>query len=351
MKFLQPLRVAVKSNHHPNFSRWRPRIGPSFTPSIRGFHATSRRPFLDECLIQTHSLIEGLHNATGLAWAATIPMTAVFVTGVFRAPLLMYEYIVVLRKRKLEPQLLEQHSLLYKLVLEKHAGKSASEKQQILDAAFAKFCRTARKQARCQNWKTYIKFTQYPAWYLVMETLRQMTGTQDGFFRLAGRAFKGSQGLESRFVDTSVVPVEQSLATEGAMWFHSLLLPDPNLILPFVLSGVLFFSAFKTGIHTILMPTLGATGRIFPFANWINRNSMRVKKIFPLAAGPLTLQFPSAMLLYWVSSSVCTIGFGYVLRWWNPLKPPATPTKAPAKKQQYRGPTMQDLRSPKKGKR
>ena len=119
-----------------------------------------------------------------------------------------------------------------------------------------------------------------------METLRQMTGTQDGFFRLAGRSFKGSQGLELRFVDTSVVPVEHSLATEGAMWFHNLLLPDPNLILPFVLFGVLFFGAFKTGIHMILMPTLGATGRIFSLASWINRNSMRVKKIFPLCSRP-----------------------------------------------------------------
>lgn len=44
--------------------------------NVRGFHATSHRCFIDECLVQTHAFINGLHNLTGLPWAASIPLTA-----------------------------------------------------------------------------------------------------------------------------------------------------------------------------------------------------------------------------------------------------------------------------------
>jgi inner membrane protein COX18 len=348
MKSLQSFRAAGNHGRPLHLSRWRFRVNNSFRPSICGFHATSRRPVLGGCLIQTHSLIESLHHVTGLPWAATIPMTAVLVSCV-SVSFKMYSSTILLRTRKLAPQLLEQRSLLLRQVSEKHASKSALEKQSILDKLFLRFCSEARTKNHCQTWKTYFGLFRFPVWYLIMETLRQMTGTQEGFLRLAGSSLTGHQNPDSSFMDSSVVSLEPTLATEGALWFHNLLLPDPNLILPFVLSGVLFLGP-KTGCHRIFTPVLGQRPLSSPLV-WYNRNALRIIKVFSLAAGPLTLHFPSAMLLYWISSSLLNTGIEHILRRWHRVRPAAAIKIFPARKQQYRGPSMEDMRATKKGKR
>ena len=53
--------------------------------SARKFSASTRRPFLDECLLGTHTLISGVHNMTGLPWAATIPLTAFLARALYHA--------------------------------------------------------------------------------------------------------------------------------------------------------------------------------------------------------------------------------------------------------------------------
>ena len=56
-----------------------PKIGQIEVLNARRFTATPRRLFLDECLVQTHTFINGIHDMTGLPWAATIPLTALLV--------------------------------------------------------------------------------------------------------------------------------------------------------------------------------------------------------------------------------------------------------------------------------
>lgn len=71
-----------------------------------------------------------------------------------------------------------------------------------------------------------------------------------------------------------------------------------------------------------------------------------LQAVLALAAGPATLQFPSAMTLYWISSGLCAIGSKLLLIWWMPWEDKAAPTKRTltSAKQQSRGPTMQKLR-------
>ena len=106
-------------------------------------------------------------------------MTAVLVTGVL-ASSMMWSSTIHLRTRKLAPQFLEQCSLLPREVSEKYAGKSGLEKQSIPEHLLQRFCSEARKINYCQTWKFYFKLVRFPVWYLIMETLRQMTGTQEG---------------------------------------------------------------------------------------------------------------------------------------------------------------------------
>ena len=47
--------------------------------------------------------------------------------------------------------------------------------------------------------------------------------------------------------------MEPSLATEGISWFDNLISPDPSLILPFALSGILFL-LYRSGGNNLRPP-------------------------------------------------------------------------------------------------
>ena len=108
----------------------------------------------------------------------------------------------------------------------------------------------------------------------------------------------------------SGISIEPSFATEGALWFPNLLVADPQMILPFMLSGVILLNLTKstgTGVwQKRLMRSLGVVG---------------------LAMGPLTLHFPSALLIYWISSTMLAYVQTAVLDKMMPIKQPVVPCK------------------------
>lgn len=180
---------------------------------------------------------------------------------------------------------------------------------------------------------------QLPIWLLMVETLRGMAGTRKGLLGLmlptglaksvneldtapelaaAGMPEAGVVGSEligEKSVVEAVVPVEPSLATEGMLWFPDLMAADPMLLLPFMLSATLFlniYSGQQRGIPGVAM----TKGRI---------RIMRALGVVALAAGPLTLQMPTAMLLYWVSSGVLAYGQNLLIDYYMPVKSPVKP--------------------------
>jgi len=158
------------------------------------------------------------------------------------------------------------------------------------------------KRWGCSTWKNYLPFAQMPIWLVAIETVREMCGAGQG---LLMNFFGGVP--ES----LTAVPSEPSLANEGMLWFPDLIASDPHLALPFILSGVMLLNIGKAkGAQTV-----GQTR----FTN--------VLRGFALAIGPIMLHFPSAMLLYWISSA----GLGYiqalVLERVMPIKPTVVPCK------------------------
>jgi len=183
---------------------------------------------------------------------------------------------------------------------------------------------------------------QLPIWLLMVETLRGMAGTRKGLLGLmlptglaesvdelgaapelaaAGMPEAGVVGAEligEKSVVDAVVPVEPSLATEGMLWFPDLMAADPMLLLPFMLSATLFlniYSGQQRGIPGVAM----TKGRI---------RIMRALGVVALAAGPLTLQMPTAMLLYWVSSGVLAYGQNLLIDYYMPVKSPVKPCES-----------------------
>ena len=102
----------------------RPRITPITALGARKFTATTRRPFFDVCLTPTHTLICGIHDVSGLPWAATIPMVAFLVRIAILWPLSVYVKRLIIKQLKLYTRLQESSIALAKQTRQEHGDKS-----------------------------------------------------------------------------------------------------------------------------------------------------------------------------------------------------------------------------------
>ena len=206
------------------------------------------------------------------------------------------------------------------------------------------------KQNRAQDWRSYIILINGPIWLTMMETIRRMTGTADGMLSLIAKPLTAPPGAAQDngpgTMDESI-PTEPSLATEGMLWFDNLMVPDPWMMLPFALSGIMFLMYSSLKSFFIYVP-VGAA-----FNQWRRKILISAS----LAIGPATLMFPSAMLLYWFSSSLAAVTVGRltqirpfsVTRRVDKGKPPDGHGPKP-KTQEYRPLSMKELRSQKRKK-
>lgn len=352
MKSLRAPIYCPKSTHRAVLRQRLHRPYPSYGSYTRGFHATSQHPF-PEIFLAAHGLLENFRHIDGLPWSVSIPCTAFSVFALTRGPIAAYLHIVLQRQRDIEPRLGEVGLKLQNTLMRVDAHKTAAERAAAFNSLYKDACTAARKSHNCQHWKLWLVFTKFPVWYVMMETIRRMTGTEKGFVDLV-RSAMGKRDF-SGFSEPSAF-VESSFAAEGPLWFSNLQQADPYLILPFILSATLFIRARHGygSIRVIFEPKMEDRNRAHGTESEINHlpnNSLRrqrIAEVFALAAGPATLQFPSAMLLYWITHSVSEIMFAFLLQHWAPLTVPAAPlpVRPDVQKQQYRGPRMQDLRSP-----
>ena len=175
-------------------------------------------------------------------------------------------------------------------------------------------------------WKTtLLPLLQLPVFLVVIEAIRKMCGEKQGLFGMFTNTVSGWFGAGE--VDTTLpagldavekIPIEASFATEGMLWFPNLLLPDPNLGLPFILSGVILINIFSKGPIVA-----GATDG----QNKWQKRFQRSMGVFALAIGPLTFNIPSAMLIYWISSSAFAYGQSVLLDKLMPIKKPVQACK------------------------
>ena len=242
---------------------------------------------------------------------------------------------------------------MQKKIIQENVDKNARYKNWLVQKKFATHCDKVWGGKGLQHWKTWVTLIRFPIWFAVMDCLRCMSGTQEGFLALIGRSLTGKHSLDQT-LDDSVVHLEPSLATEGAMWYPNLSLSDPFLILPFVVSGSIF-ACSHSGFGVIRwMPTVKHSTRGFVDVTRFHLWMDRMRNIMTLAVGPATLLFPSALLLFRISNNLSAVGVGYLYLWWNRPKAAEAaiePRNPNAKKQQYRGPTIRDLHAYRKGKR
>ena len=300
----------------------------------RAFHTSPKcqSSLLDVCYSQAHTVITGLHSLTGLPWVVTLPLTAFLVRAVVISPLSIYSHRITRRQLALQPLLQAWRFPLQRKVFKETAALGPSAAQKKLLKALASKRRELNKRFGTGNWKRFLPVLQLPVWLIVIETIRKMCGTHAGLLGLLTRTSQEAveqPGTDSvAEVSPSVVPVEESFSGGVALWFPDLLLPDPLLILPFVLSGSLFANIHFNSSRPGVTPSN------------FSRRLTNTLKILALAIGPATLQVPAAMLIYWISSSLFALGQHAILEWYMPASPSVKPCR-PRQRQDMIGFTRQ----------
>lgn len=169
-----------------------------------------------------------------------------------------------------------------------------------------------------------LPFVQLPVFLIVIETIRKMAGREEGlagmFWARMGGLFSSSESEAASPVIEEVVKtvqIESSFATEGALWFPDLLVQDPQMVLPFALSAAIFLNIYGR---------LPSATTLAVESKWQKRFK-RTLGTLALAIGPLTIHVPSAMLVYWISSSLLAYLQAVALELWSPLRKPEGPLK------------------------
>ncbi|KAI9885410.1 MAG: hypothetical protein M1823_002794 [Watsoniomyces obsoletus] len=286
-------------------------LSQSCRPRCQPFSLSAASPLIEPALGVTHSFIESLHGTTHLPWIACVPLTAIIVRAVLITPLAIYTRRIQQRQAALRPLLFAwTHHFRRTAVI---ASSEAALKKEIKKLHRAKR-KELYKRWHCTRWRLFLPFTQLPLFLVVIETLRRMCGIPGG---LLGLFTERSNNIKDVSVDSSREEVltslnssttkdiffEPSLAFEGGLWFPDLLLPDPWLVLPFILSGTLFANIHlntRRSTKTSEQMQGGQKPSIY------YSRLTRAFKFAALLIGPVTLQVPSAILVYWITSS--TVG-------------------------------------------
>ncbi|KAH0543615.1 hypothetical protein FGG08_002053 [Glutinoglossum americanum] len=301
----------------------------------RGFHSTPQPQFIEPVISATHYVLETLHTTTPLPWVGVLPLTAFLVRATFTAPLAIYSRRVQQRQLALRYVLLAWRDQIRHRTLREWGATGRKNCESRITKAIRLKQSELYKRWSCERWKLFLPLAQLPVWLVVVETIRRMCGTHKG---LLGLIFSTREEIPSSNIPNleaptgvlttqtqnlgdflgsieagnlkELVTIEPSFAQEGALWFQDLLVPDPLLILPFVLSGSLFMNLYL-GTRDVRTKKLSVYQR-----RWMN-----TLKIFALAIGPMTLQVPSAILVYWISSSFFALGQNVLLDKFLPLAP------------------------------
>ena len=198
----------------------------------------------------------------------------------------------------------------------KEVGHLGPAKTQL---AFLKKARRRRREVYKRHgcgdfliWRASL--VQLPVFLASIEALRIMCGTNSGLLGLMVESITGGEaaGLEERLGKSWFEP---GLTTEGALWFKDLTVADPDMTLPFMLSG------------SMILNLIG--GKKVPYAVvkqaiWQTRMN-RILLTMAVLAGPLLLHVPSGVLVYWISSMLMAAGQATLLDIFMPRKKPIGP--------------------------
>ncbi|OJK00525.1 hypothetical protein ASPACDRAFT_28119 [Aspergillus aculeatus ATCC 16872] len=273
----------------------------------RHFHPTRPAPFLAE-IMDSSWLIHGVHNLSGLPWAYTIPLTALIVRTFIALPIQIYTKIQGRREKAAQPLLACWQNYYRSSIIAKREQQQRLQSMQESSGRRQPSVRTETAVAVARQRKAMFRrlgISRYwkgmfllpiPAWLSVMETIRAMAGCESGLLAWLLRLV-GSDTANR-------VPVEPTLAAEGALWFPDLLAGDTTGVLPAVLTASILFN-IHVGWKVPRLAELAELPRAQLPKHLFLRALRTFVQIMALNVGLSTYLYetPAALLLYWATSS------------------------------------------------
>jgi mitochondrial inner membrane protein COX18 len=273
-----------------------------------------------------------LHSITGTPWYFTIPLAALLVNLTFRLPPAIHSRLIQQRQARLSPVLqawlarIQLDNAKRPISREKARKETASRYRRVQSRIF--------RELGVQSWKLYSPILVFPVWLSVIEAVKRLSGETRGLFsslvfgaRMKDAAAAAAAGnpaandgslsvtsdvasvAETTGANIHQLPalssgVDPSMAIEGCLWFSDLTAPDPLHVLPVLLSVSLvanLIPATAEGRRQLLGLRMDET---------MPKSRIRLQRmLLPIAAliGPWTMGLPSALHLYWLSSSLTTL--------------------------------------------
>ena len=309
---------------------------------VASFHASARHHAASEAakafnLIEhvCYNFAQGAHGMLdGLPWAYAIPLTAVAVR-LLLLPVALSNRSAQQRYLNIQPLL---QAWLVKFKHEVYLTHAADEDANFLRRALAEQQRGMKRElvgrwACGWNRRTSNIFISLPIFLSFMEVYRRMAGLGQNFLSALlssivpesvnstiTRAWEKFAGAGP---DVQSV-VEQSLATEGMLWFPNLMVPDPTGYLSGIVMGLtvanVWWGSRKSG-------RAGGSARIDKI-----QRGLRVTILGAMVLiYRLTLDMPAALLLYWGSGAAVNLVQHMVLDIVRPLRAPPSACKRKAR--------------------
>lgn len=310
---LGPPTGTTPSTPHRPHTHLRPSPLPRLPPSP--LTSPQARPFSDlptalsSALSLTQSLITTLHTTTLTPWYLTIPLLALTLHLAARLPLSLYSRRIHVRRARLVPLLQAWRA--------RHTMAVAASPERKTDVA-KRLALTTKRVYRVwgvQRWKDSVGLAALPVWLVGIEALRRMCGGPKGLIGTvvfgAGAGAEGGGGAagvgEGLAAAAAATGVEEGLATGGCLWFPDLTVADPLHVLPIALSVVLVANVMpRTQVGARRMFGLDDGGTTVA----MGKTSERLRRglvVMALAIGPVTMDLPAALHLYWLSSATLSL--------------------------------------------
>ncbi|XP_032228236.1 cytochrome c oxidase assembly protein COX18, mitochondrial isoform X2 [Nematostella vectensis] len=248
---------------------------PSRQASQAGYYVSQDFP----PIYATQQVLEAIHTWTHLPWWATIIGVTVVLRTCITLPLAIRQNKLVAKIELLQPTLqMMTEALKHREAVEcKRAGKTVEEFEKRFKKKQRRMMYELYQGEGCNPIKMFLlPWIQLPLWILISLSLRSMTGTSYS---------------QRNSGDLPVLCPE--MASEGALWFPDLLVPDPTIMIP-----------LAVGICNLTNIEMHALRRQQPSRfQRVMTNTLRLLSVFMVM---FASQVPTAMSLYWAVSA----GFG-----------------------------------------
>lgn len=260
----------------------------------------SRRQFSTVDLIRpVETALNVIHDYSGLPWWAVIPLVTLALRSTVTLPIAISTRLRAQKQHELRPLISALGPILRaKLAFNANKADSALTGPQIEMLAM-KERRKRRvklyKEHGCEMWKSLFigPLVQLPIWITMSMAVRAMCGWT---------VVKG-------------IPVVKSMGAEGALWFPDLLMMDHSGVLPAAVGIITLLNVeLTTKAQAQAMGTTGSEGPKLPkmMANFARVGAIA---LFSIAA-----QTPTAVCLYWISSSGFSLVQNVLLNKYLPLR-------------------------------